>query len=88
MATPGHTADSVSFYQEEERALLCGDLILHLKPEAPGILNPYHENGRTLRATWERLAAAVRPAMMYPGHGFPLRHDRSALSGVELPHER
>lgn len=83
MATPGHTADSVSFYHEGDRALLCGDLILHLKPDAPGILNPYHENGRILRATRERLAAAIRPAVIYPGHGTALRDDRSALLGIE-----
>jgi len=78
LVTPGHTAGHLALWNEEERALFCGDTLLDgvapqisLRPEILDTdpLGAYLE-------TLERLMA-LGPAVAWPGHGDPIRDPRS-----------
>ena len=65
LATPGHTADSVSFVVGDREAVLTGDTILGrgttVVAHPDGILGAYLESLRTLRE--------LGSALVLPGHG-------------------
>lgn len=69
LATPGHTADSVSFLVPAERALLSGDMVLGrgttVVAYPDGQLGPYFDSIERLRG----LAAAGEFAAIWPAHG-------------------
>ena len=80
-ATPGHTRDSLSFWDAEERRLFTGDLVLGtgttVLDEAPGALSDY-------LSSLERLLA-LQPRTIYPGHG-PIVEDGAAKLREYLTH--
>ncbi|WP_030483326.1 MBL fold metallo-hydrolase [Nocardioides aequoreus] len=94
VATPGHTADSLSFVLPAERAVLTGDTVLGrgttVVAHPDGQLGAYLGSLRRLHA----LAEAEEIATVWPGHGpvidealpaldFYLAHRRQRLEQVE-----
>jgi len=82
METPGHTADSISFYNAKERALICGDLILNLDDDG-GHLNAFCEDRKRIEETFRFLSSAIAPRAIYPAHGATIRHPENALLAVK-----
>jgi hydroxyacylglutathione hydrolase len=81
VATPGHTADHLSFAWEEGRALFTGD---HVMGWATTMISPPDGDLGAFRASLARLRA--RPdAVYYPGHGAPV-HDPAAVVDHILAH--
>ena len=68
LATPGHTADHVCYFLEDERALFTGDLIAGegtvIVGEGRGDLVDYMDSLRRI--------AELEPRMLLPGHGPPV----------------
>ncbi|MBW6486352.1 MAG: MBL fold metallo-hydrolase [Syntrophobacterales bacterium] len=78
IATPGHTADSLSLYSESSRELICGDLILNMDRDG-GHLNTFCENVEETEETFISLAASIQPRTIYPAHGEEIHHGTNAL---------
>jgi glyoxylase-like metal-dependent hydrolase (beta-lactamase superfamily II) len=87
VATPGHTADSLSFVLPQERAVLTGDTVLGrgttvvMHPD--GSLGAYLGSLERLRA----LAEAASVTRVWPGHG-PVIEDALAALDHYLAHRR
>ena len=63
--TPGHTAGSISLFEEEERVLFCGDLIFE-----EGIGRTDLPTGSTVQLLSSlRRIAELGPKRIFPGHG-------------------
>jgi glyoxylase-like metal-dependent hydrolase (beta-lactamase superfamily II) len=79
--TPGHTRDSLTFWDADQRLLFTGDLVLGtgttVLDEAPGALSDY-------LGSLERLLA-LQPQTIYPGHG-PIVEDAAAKLREYLMH--
>jgi hydroxyacylglutathione hydrolase len=69
LATPGHTADHLSFAWEEGGALFTGD---HVMGWATTLISPPDGDLAAFRASLARLRARPEP-VYYPGHGAPVR---------------
>jgi glyoxylase-like metal-dependent hydrolase (beta-lactamase superfamily II) len=80
IATPGHTEDSVSFYNENTRELICGDLIIG-RYDGTGDLNRFHYDPEVICKSYWRVRDLM-PTVIYPGHGRIVRH---ALDAMRLP---
>ncbi len=87
IATPGHTADSLTFLLEEDRALLTGDTVLGrgstVVAHPDGRLSDYLRSLRRLRD----LSQAVAAQRVLPGHG-PALGDPAGLLDAYLEHRR
>jgi glyoxylase-like metal-dependent hydrolase (beta-lactamase superfamily II) len=84
VATPGHTADSLSFLLDggpSPPALLTGDTVLgrgtSVVAHPDGQLGPYLDSLRRLRSLVETVGAAA----VWPGHGPVLEDAAAALAG-------
>ena len=73
IATPGHTTDSVCFYNKEEKTLLTGDTILNTRGRCE--LNSFCCDTKAIRDSFQRLLP-LTVANIYPGHGAPLHNIR------------
>ena len=87
VATPGHTADSVSFLLPAERTLLSGDMVL-----GRGTTVVAHPDGRlgAYFASIERMRALVSDGhvdTIWPAHG-PVLGDAGAVLDFYLAHRR
>jgi glyoxylase-like metal-dependent hydrolase (beta-lactamase superfamily II) len=80
--TPGHTEDSVSFYSEQSKALLCGDLILNFDKKGCGALNRFCWRREAVEASYGRLCETIRPETLFPGHGEIIHNGPEALLSV------
>jgi hydroxyacylglutathione hydrolase len=69
IATPGHTTDSVCFYNGQERALITGDTILNTKGSFG--LNSFCCDPNAIKDSFQRLLPLAVESI-YPGHGEPL----------------
>jgi len=68
IAAPGHTEESVVFYNEVSGELITGDLILGRK-DGRGYLNRFcWDEGQTQR-TFDALAEKLHVRIIFPGHG-------------------
>ena len=68
IAAPGHTEESVVFYNERSGELIAGDLILGRK-DGRGYLNRFcWDEGQTQR-TFAALAEKLHVRIIFPGHG-------------------
>ncbi len=81
--TPGHTEDSLSFYNPATRELICGDLIVNVLKGSPGRLNRFCWSREITKRTHQELIQTLSPEIIYPGHGYAIRHPQNALSIVE-----
>lgn len=83
LSTPGHTRESLTFWDPPSRALFTGDLMAGsgtvVVDDQPGALTDY-------LASLERLAA-LEPRAIYPGHG-PRVDDAPARIREYLAHRR
>jgi glyoxylase-like metal-dependent hydrolase (beta-lactamase superfamily II) len=68
IAAPGHTEESVVFFNEASGELITGDLILGRK-DGRGYLNSFCWDEEQTRRTFTRLAETLRVRVIYPGHG-------------------
>jgi glyoxylase-like metal-dependent hydrolase (beta-lactamase superfamily II) len=85
MDAPGHTFDSLIFYEPSERALFTGDVILgegYVVVAPPGgAMRPYQATLRRLRAEF------ADAATIYGGHGPPVLDPRSKIDDY-IEHRR
>jgi glyoxylase-like metal-dependent hydrolase (beta-lactamase superfamily II) len=80
--TPGHTEDSVSFYNAASGELICGDLIINMAKNGCGRLNRFHWSKDVILKTYHDLCRTIVPEAVYPGHGEIIK-DKNALLNVE-----
>lgn len=73
IATPGHTEDSMSLFNEHARELICGDLIIG-KHDGTGSLNPFHADAESILKSYQLINDTIRPQVIYPGHGGIITH--------------
>jgi len=80
--TPGHTGDSVSFYNGPTGELICGDLILNMVMKKSAALNRFYQDRRHMTDSFQYLLGNTRPLKIYPGHGAVIEDDVNALGCV------
>ena len=68
IAAPGHTEESVVFFNESSGELITGDLILGRKV-GRGYLNRFCWDEGQTRRTFAALAQSLRVRIIFPGHG-------------------
>ncbi len=85
IATPGHTTDSICLLLDAEKSLLSGDTILGrgttVITHPDGVLGPYLESMRTLRA----LIGTDRVDRILPAHG-PVIEDPAGVIDFYISH--
>jgi len=79
--TPGHTPDSVCFYNRKDRVLLSGDTILNM--EGTGELNRFCYSKDNSEKSFEKIRL-LPVQTIYPGHGTPITGVNDPLKGVKL----
>jgi glyoxylase-like metal-dependent hydrolase (beta-lactamase superfamily II) len=80
--TPGHTEDSVSFYNEPTGELICGDFIVNLHRNGGGMLNRFHWDRDRIKESFAYVTNTLAPRHVYPGHGDVIRDENNALRNV------
>lgn len=68
IAAPGHTEESVVYYNEASGELIAGDLILGRK-DGRGYVNRFCWDAEQTRRTFAALAQSLRVRIIFPGHG-------------------
>jgi len=82
IAAPGHTEESVVYYNEASGDLIAGDLILGRK-DGRGYLNRFcWDEGQTKRS-FAALAGSIRVRVIYPGHGSVIWSAENAFRKVD-----
>lgn len=81
VATPGHTEDSISLFNEDTRELICGDLIIG-RNDGTGYLNRFHYDPEVICKSYWRIRDLM-PEVIYPGHGGIIRHALDAMLNVK-----
>ncbi len=82
IAAPGHTEESVVFFNEASGELISGDLILGRK-DGRGYLNRFCWDEEWIRRTFAALTETICPRVIYPGHGEIIRDDVDAFNKVD-----
>jgi len=70
--TPGHSEDSICFYNQNTEILLSGDTVLNVT--GSGELNPFNSDQDALFRSFEKLKG-LKVRNLYPGHGRPLEKE-------------
>ena len=87
--TPGHTEDSLCFYNGRTAELISGDLIVNVSPDGTGEVNRFCWNRERIRESYEYLCETIKPVRIYPGHGEVITGGARTLSQVrDVAHER
>ena len=81
IATPGHTEDSLSLYNNATKELICGDLIIG-NPDGTGHLNTFVQDEITTHETFVMLKYSISPLSIYPGHGKVIKDHENAFRKV------
>jgi len=68
ITAPGHTEDSIVFFNETTGELISGDLILGRR-DGSGYLNRFCWDEEWSRRSFAALTETIRPRTIYPGHG-------------------
>jgi glyoxylase-like metal-dependent hydrolase (beta-lactamase superfamily II) len=84
IATPGHTEDSISLYNNATKELICGDLIIG-NQDGAGHLNAFVQDEIAIRETFVTLKYTISPLSIYPGHGKVIKDDENAFRQVRCP---
>jgi hydroxyacylglutathione hydrolase len=79
--TPGHTPDSVCFYDPEEKVLLSGDTVLNM--EGTGELNRFCCSIHDIENSFKKISS-FPVETIYPGHGTPITGVDDPLKRVKL----
>ncbi len=84
LAATGHTPGQMMLWRERDRMAICGDLLASMHPltRSPGLHEPpriFTADPPANRAAIRRLAA-LRPAILCPGHGPVLREAADPLA--------
>jgi hydroxyacylglutathione hydrolase len=79
--TPGHTPDSVCFYDPKEKVLLSGDTILNM--EGTGELNRFCCSIHDIESSFKKISSFPVKSI-YPGHGTPITGVDDPLKRVKL----
>ena len=84
--TPGHTPGHISFWREQDRALVLGDVLFHRNPVTfrRGLQEPFKlaTFDPDLNRASARKLAALEPRVICFGHGPPLLDTKAFLSFV------
>ena len=80
--TPGHTEDSLCFYNALTEELICGDLIINMEKSGPGKLNRFCWEKAAMVNSYESLRASISVKTIYPGHGEIIRDKDNTLLKV------
>jgi glyoxylase-like metal-dependent hydrolase (beta-lactamase superfamily II) len=83
IATPGHAADHLCFFEPDGRVLYSGD---HVLGGMTSVVNPPDGDMTAYMASLERVRA-LRPRVIHPGHG-PRIDDAMAVIEEYLAHRR
>ena len=83
LATPGHTANHLSFVLDNERAVFTGD---HVMAWSTTVIAPPDGSMRAYFASLERLLTRPDDAVYWPGHGGPVRQPQRFVRA--LAHHR
>jgi len=83
IATPGHTEDSVSFFSNATKELICGDLIMGQK-DGGGCLNRFYWDEDMIKEAFKMLREIFCPRIIYPGHGDIIADDENAFRKVGI----
>lgn len=71
LKAPGHTPDSICFYNSDGGTLISGDTILNMR--GSGELNNFCSNCDAIKESFKKLLP-LNIKTIYPGHGEPLRN--------------
>ena len=82
IAAPGHTEESVVFYNEASEELIAGDLVLS-RNDGRGYLNRFCWDEGQTRRTFCSLAETLRVRIIFPGHGPVLWSAENAFQKVD-----
>jgi glyoxylase-like metal-dependent hydrolase (beta-lactamase superfamily II) len=82
IAAPGHTEESVVFYNEASGELITGDLVLGRK-DGRGYVNSFCWDEGQIRRTFAALAEMIRVRIIFPGHGFVIWSAENAFQKVD-----
>jgi len=83
LQTPGHTEDSVCFFNKMTAELLSGDLIISISGDGRGEMNRFYWRRDLIRESCEYLRRTITPAVIYPGHGEVITGGADLLSRVK-----
>jgi len=83
LRTPGHTEDSVCFFNETTAELLSGDLIISISKDGRGELNRFYWRRDRITESYEYLLRTINPMVIYPGHGEVIAGGGDTLSKVK-----
>ncbi|MBW2595865.1 MAG: MBL fold metallo-hydrolase [Deltaproteobacteria bacterium] len=83
ITTPGHTPDSICFYNEEYKILISGDTILNM--EGTGELNRFCHSAEDIETSFKKLSS-LSIETIYPGHGNPIVGAKDPMAKVRLMH--
>jgi glyoxylase-like metal-dependent hydrolase (beta-lactamase superfamily II) len=84
LETPGHTEDSVCFFNASSEELIGGDLIVNLRKSGSGELNRFRWDEKILTNSYKMLCRTIACKIIYPGHGKVMRDKRNALEKVAV----
>lgn len=68
IATPGHSDDSFSFFNTQNKVLITGDAVLTSASREISVLPSIYANARQMEQSQEKLLA-LEPSFVCPGHG-------------------
>jgi glyoxylase-like metal-dependent hydrolase (beta-lactamase superfamily II) len=81
--TPGHTEDSICFFDAESKGLICGDLIVNMEKNGSGKLNRFCWDKSAQVDSYNSLFASIEAKCIYPGHGEAIVDNNNALPNVK-----
>jgi len=82
LRTPGHTEDSVCFFNETTGELLSGDLIISISADGRGEVNRFYWRRDRIQESYAYLRRTINPTVIYPGHGEVIAGGVETLSRV------
>jgi glyoxylase-like metal-dependent hydrolase (beta-lactamase superfamily II) len=81
--TPGHTEDSVCFFNAVSQELIAGDLIVNMGKNESGRLNRFCWDKSAQLHSYELLRASIDARTIYPGHGEVISDKDNAMLKIQ-----